>query len=134
MMRNTLQRDAILRELMRADRPLSTGEIFSTVRKEIPRLGMATVYRTLKALHEEGMLRQVGLPGQSSRWEIAGKPHHHHFLCDACDRLFEINACPEDIGRLLPEGYTLGKHDILLQGKCAECSGRKGRAGSKSRD
>ena len=128
MIRNTLQRHAIRQALTRADRPLSTREVLGIVRNEVPRLGTATVYRTLKALREEGVLREVGLPGQSSRWEISGKAHHHHFLCDTCDRLLEVNACPEDIGRLLPKGYTLGKHDILLQGQCAECSRRK-RAG-----
>jgi Fur family transcriptional regulator, ferric uptake regulator len=124
MMRRTLQRDAIRQVLVRADRPLSTGEIFGAVKAKVPGLGMATVYRALKALLGEGLLREVGLPGKSSRWELAGKAHHHHFLCDTCDRLLEINACPEDIGRLLPKGYTLGRHDILLQGQCAECTSR----------
>ena len=58
----------------------------------------------------------VELPGQSPRWELAPENHHHHFLCNTCDKLYEINACPEDLQRLLPEGYILEEHDILLRG------------------
>ena len=72
----------------------STGEIFDLARDKIPRLGIATIYRTLKSLKEEGAIREVDLPGQSSRWELANKDHHHHFLCRTCDKLFEIEGCP----------------------------------------
>jgi Fur family transcriptional regulator, ferric uptake regulator len=121
MMRNTSQRDAIRRVMVQADRPLSTGEIFDMARGRISRLGIATVYRTLKSLKEAGAIREVDLPGQSSRWELANKDHHHHFLCRTCDKLFEIEGCPGDMGNLLPPGYALEAHNILLEGKCSDC-------------
>jgi len=121
MMRNTSQRDAIRQVMVQADRPLSTGEIFDLARGRISRLGIATVYRTLKSLKEEGAIREVDLPGQSSRWEFANKDHHHHFLCRKCDKLFEIEGCPGDLGNLLPPGYALEEHSILLEGKCRDC-------------
>ena len=83
-------------------------------------LGVATVYRNLKALQEEKLIAQVDLPGQPSRWEVP-EGHHHYFLCRVCDKLFEIRNCPEDLARLLPEGYTLEGHDIFLRGRCDNC-------------
>jgi Fur family ferric uptake transcriptional regulator len=127
MKRNTLQRDAIRQVLVQADRPISTGEVFDMAKRQIPGLGIATVYRALKSLQEERLIEEVGLPGQSSRWEMVGKVHHHHFLCDTCNRMFEVYGCPEDIGRLLPKGYTLEQHDILLQGQCVDCTTNKGK-------
>jgi Fur family ferric uptake transcriptional regulator len=124
MKRNTSQRDAIRHVIIQADRPLSTGEIFDLARDRIPRLGIATVYRTLKSLKEEGSIREVDLPGQSSRWELANKDHHHHFLCRTCDKLFEIEGCPGDLGNLLPPGYAMEEHSILLEGKCRDCQVR----------
>ncbi|MCX5998823.1 MAG: transcriptional repressor [Chloroflexi bacterium] len=98
------------------------NEVLALARSEAASLGIATVYRNLKALQLEGWIAQVDVPGQPPRWEVAPKDHHHHFLCEMCDRLLEIQDCPEGLVRLLPEGYTLHEHDILLRGQCDACS------------
>jgi len=121
MIRITQQRDAIRQVMFKVGRPLSPQEIFALAQREVPGLGIATEYRTLKSLIEEGGVVAVDLPGQPPRWEITPESHHHHFLCNTCDKLYEINACPEDLQHLLPEGYTLEEHDILLRGRCSTC-------------
>ena len=121
MRRNTYQGTAIRNALLNAGRPLSVNEVFELAREDVVGLGIATVYRNLKALQAEGWIVQVDLPGQAPRWEVAYKNHHHHFLCSTCDRLLEIQDCPEGLMRLLPEGYTLDEHDILLRGQCDSC-------------
>jgi Fur family ferric uptake transcriptional regulator len=125
MIRVTQQGNAIRQILQIAGRPLSPQEIFDMAQKEVSGLGIATVYRNLKSLQQEGAVVAVELPGQSPRWELAPESHHHHFLCNTCDKLYEINACPEDLQRLLPEGYILEEHDILLRGLCNDCSRNK---------
>jgi len=125
MIRVTQQGNAIRQILQNAGRPLSPQEIFDMAQKEVSGLGIATVYRNLKSLQQEGAVVAVELPGQSPRWELAPESHHHHFLCNTCDKLYEINACPEDLQRLLPEGYILEEHDILLRGLCNDCSRNK---------
>lgn len=126
MVRNTQQRTAIYQILMGSGRPLSVTEIYELARKRVKGLGIATVYRSLKTLEHEGRIRQVDLPGQSSRWELPGR-HHHHFLCRTCDKLFEIHACPVNIRKLAPKGYRLEEHDILLHGQCDICADAKRR-------
>ena len=121
MVRNTQQRKAIYQTLAGSGRPLSVSEIFELAKNRVKGLGIATVYRSLNALEHEGRIRQVDLPGQSSRWELPGR-HHHHFLCRSCDKLFEIHACPVDIRNLVPKGYRLEEHDILLHGQCDICA------------
>ena len=125
MIRVTQQGNAIRQILQNAGRPLSPQEIFDMAQKEVSGLGIATVYRNLKSLQQEGAVVAVELPGQSPRWELAPESHHHHFLCNTCDKLYEINACPEDLQRLLPESYILEEHDILLRGLCNDCSRNK---------
>jgi Fur family ferric uptake transcriptional regulator len=122
MVRVTQQGSAIRHVLKKIGRPLSPREIFDTAQREVSGLGIATVYRNLKALQKEGLVNTVELPGQPPRWELTADRHHHHFLCTSCDKLYEINACPENLQHLLPEGYTLEEHDILLRGLCSECS------------
>ena len=123
MKRETHQREAIRKALLNAGRPLSINELFELAQNDVAGLGIATVYRYLKALQTEEWIVQVDLPGQPSRWEVSPQAHHHHFLCRTCDKLFEIHDCPEDLMHLLPEGYTLEEHDILLRGQCDACTG-----------
>jgi Fur family ferric uptake transcriptional regulator len=130
MKRTTPQRNAIYGALAGSGRPLSVAEIHGLASSSAAGLGIATVYRNLKLLQSEGEIVAVDLPGHPPRWELAPERHHHHFLCVSCDRLFEVPGCPEGLKRLLPEGYTLEEHDILLRGRCDACvrraaSGRK---------
>jgi len=121
MIRVTQQGNVIRGILEKSGRPLSPQEIYGMARRKISGLGIATVYRNLKSLQADGLIAAVELPGQPPRWEVAPQNHHHHFLCNSCDKLYEIPACTEDLRQLLPEGYILQEHDILLRGKCAAC-------------
>lgn len=124
MERNTRQRGAIRRALQRADRPLSPGEVLSEARTEVGGLGIATVYRNIRALVDEGWLTTVELPGEVARYELHGKPHHHHFHCRRCDRVYEVEGCPGSLQALVPSGFALDGHEVVLYGLCAECSAR----------
>jgi len=124
MNRDTRQRQAIYKAMVNAGRPLAVNELFHLAKNEINSLGIATVYRNVKALQMEKRIIQVDLPGQPPRWELAPENHHHHFLCRSCNKLFEVYDCPKDLKRLLPKGYTLEEHDILLRGQCNSCSGK----------
>ncbi|MDO8491171.1 MAG: transcriptional repressor [Dehalococcoidia bacterium] len=126
MRRDTQQRDAIRQALIEAGRPLSVSELLESAKGEVAGLGIATVYRNLKALQFGGQVMTVDLPGQPPRWEVTRRGHHHHFLCRTCDRLYEVDGCPDGIDLLLPQGYTLERHDILLRGQCDLCAGKAG--------
>lgn len=122
MKRKTEQRSAIWRAIEESGRPLGPGEVLGAARAHCPGLGIATVYRTLKALVEEGALAQVELPGDPPRYEATGKQHHHHFLCRACDRVYELEGCPEGLRGLTPAGFSLESHEVVLYGRCAACA------------
>lgn len=120
--RNTKQRAVIREVLEEADAPLSPPEIFEAAKSRHKGLGMATVYRAVKSLVDEGWLITVDLPGESARYELAGKAHHHHFTCRKCRRVFEIHGCPGELSHLLPAGFRLETHDVVLGGLCANCA------------
>jgi Fur family transcriptional regulator, ferric uptake regulator len=124
MERDTRQRRAIRAALERADRPLSPKEVLGASRRRIRTLGLATVYRTLNALVADGWLVEVQLPGEPPRYEVAGKKHHHHFVCDRCHRVFEVDACPGDMVSMVPKDFEVTRHEIVLYGACAGCSAR----------
>lgn len=125
MERSTRQRQAILEALSHGSRPLSPREILDAAQKSVEKLGMATVYRTLKSMVEDKTVVVVELPGEASRFEIAGKEHHHHFHCTRCKKVYEVEGCPGELARLTPPGFVLEGHDLTLIGKCAACAGKK---------
>ena len=122
MERNTRQRAAIRDAIAVADRPLLPQEVLDAAQAASPGLGIATVYRNLKALLDEGEVCAVQLPGENPRYEIAGGHHHHHFQCRLCQRVFDVHACPGDLSRLAPEGFTVEGHEITLYGRCKDCA------------
>ena len=97
-------------------------EILEAAQSEVPRLGIATVYRNVRALLEEGWLQVVDLPGAPSRYEMADKDHHHHFHCRSCDSVYDIEDCPGSLKELTPRGYRLESHEIILYGLCSGCA------------
>lgn len=125
MERQTKQRDAIRSALAEADRPLSISEILDSAKGRVSGLGVATVYRTLKALVQDGQIVQVEMPGSPPRYELAGKEHHHHFYCRSCERVYEVEGCAGDFSWMTPAGFELEAHDVLLSGRCARCVEKK---------
>ena len=122
MERNTRQRDTIRDVFGASTQPLSPFDVLAAGKKKLQRLGMATVYRTINSLVGEGWLSVVELPGDSPRYELAGRGHHHHFQCQRCQCVFEIRGCPGDLARLTPVGFVLEKHEVVLYGKCKSCA------------
>lgn len=120
-MRSTRQRSAILAALHKAERPLSAAEVLHFARTEVPGLGLATVYRTIDSLAERKEIIAVEIPGKPPRYELAGKEHHHHFLCRACHRVYEVEGCPGNFDAFVPEGFELEGHEITLYGRCDAC-------------
>jgi len=123
MQRNTRQRGAIRRAFQRAARPLSPSEVHALARQDVAGLGVATVYRSIRRLLDEGWLVTVMLPGESSRYEIAGQPHHHHFRCERCHRVFDIPCGGPGAVDHAPQGFTVHQHDVVLLGTCPDCYG-----------
>ena len=120
--RNTLQLTAIQGALEAAGRPLSPEEVLKDAKKKVPSLGIATVYRTLKLLIQQKVLVAQDIPTSGVRYELAKLAHHHHFLCKHCDKVFDIPGCVGDLKKILPKGFKLEEHDILLKGLCRECN------------
>jgi Fur family ferric uptake transcriptional regulator len=127
MERSTRQRAAIRNALDVAGRPLSAPEILASAQGEAPSLSLATVYRNLKQLVDDGALLPVMLPGENPRYELAHQDHHHHFQCRQCQRVFDVHACPGDFGHLAPAGFSVDGHELTLYGRCSDCAPRAAR-------
>jgi Fur family ferric uptake transcriptional regulator len=122
----TSQRDDIARVFLSADRHISVEELYAEVRKVNPRVGYATVYRTLRLLKECGLAVERHFNDGEARYETAeGEKHgHDHFICERCARIVEFsiaeaNLLDERIAKKL--GAVINRRRLELYGICREC-------------
>jgi Fur family transcriptional regulator, ferric uptake regulator len=127
-LKSTSQRDDIARVFFSAERHLSIEELYREVRKVSPRVGYATVYRTLKLLKEVGLAAERHFDDGQARYEaVEGEAQHHdHIICERCGKIVEfasqeLERLQERIGRFL--GFVVGRHRMELYGICADCRG-----------
>lgn len=114
---------------MRTGRPLSPEEALEFALESHPSVGIATVYRNIQALVEDGWLNAVEVPGHSTRYEMAGKGHHHHFQCNSCGKVYDLKGCIAQTKPKIPRGFNTTGHEFFFYGNCASCnSGTAGRA------
>lgn len=119
--RNTRQKDAIRSAFTEADRPLSPEEVLEAAKADVEGLSLATIYRNIKSLLADNWLASVEIPGQATRYEVAGKAHHHHFQCNTCGKLYELEGCEMRIKPKLPRGFVATGHEFFVYGTCSNC-------------
>jgi Fur family ferric uptake transcriptional regulator len=107
---------------MEHERPLRVEEILDLARENAPTLNVATVYRNLNRLVDDGWLKKVELPPLGAVYERSDRPHHHYFFCRLCNAVFELPGCMVDMEEGVPTGLTVEGHELFLHGLCETCS------------
>ena len=128
-LRQTPQRQGILRVLRDSDRPLSVEEIWERMPER--RSGLPTIYRNLERFVQEGWAESLLGNDQVMRFVRCESPHHHHHLqCERCGRTVEVEACGMDTSFTEMErrsGFRITRHQLLLYGLCPACRSEKDR-------
>jgi Fur family ferric uptake transcriptional regulator len=130
-LKSTSQRDVIVEQFLRSSGHISVEDLLTKVRRKSPKVGYATVYRTLKLLTDCGIAaaRQFG-DGQT-RYEVMGDEHghHDHLICVSCGLILEFeNDTIEQLQDEMAEkmgGFKLVKHKLELYGLCPKAAGVK---------
>ena len=119
----THQRQKIYEALMSGPGHYSPEEIYEQVKRDLPSISLATVYKNLKTFVEAGMLHEVS---PHHGWRIDGNPHpHHHLVCTRCRSITDIDVERIDPVKLrgkLPPGFRVEKFSVEIQGICKACS------------
>jgi len=138
--RMTPQRRVILETILDHPGHLSADEIHDLARREIPRLSLSTVYRTLDLLKELDLVSELHLAGNHYRYE-AQSSQHQHLVCAGCGKVieFECAHCAGMQKKLSTElGFWVTGSRVELFGYCEDCARERndsltlGPPGSKS--
>jgi Fur family ferric uptake transcriptional regulator len=119
-------RDAVIGFLGRQHCAASAQEIREALRDEGRTIGIASVYRSLEALHGLNLIQRFDAGHGEGLYEAVPPTgeHHHHVVCDQCDRImpFEDPALERAIDKLADRvPYAIAGHDVVLHGRCPDC-------------
>ena len=124
-LRSTSQRRLVSEVFFRTGGHLSIDDMLGLVRQQDPKVGYATVYRTMKLLVECGLASERQFDDTVTRFEVAQKDgHHDHLICLECKRIVEFE--DDEIESLqvalaTRRGFTLISHKHELYGICDRC-------------
>ena len=122
-MRMTSQREIILKELQDSHQHLTADELYERVKKIMPRISLATVYRNLETLSEAGIIGKLEISGRQKRFDADVHPHDHIY-CLECHRVDNIEF---DRNLVNPaavasdKGYRITGYRVEFKGICATC-------------
>ena len=121
-LRPTPQRLAVYDYLLRHHTHPTADTIYRALLPRYPAFSRTTVYNSVKALCEAGLIRLVGIDPEEQRFD--GNPQNHgHFRCRGCGRILDF-ALPEDfLQNLCPSGCKTTVQDVFLHGLCPACAG-----------
>lgn len=125
MQRMTKQRQAVLDELTRVNDFRSAQQIFEDLRTNGQHVGLATVYRSLQGLAEDGRIDALRSSEGESLYRICtSNGHHHHLVCRECGHAEEIEQSQIETwvtSVAQGHGFANVEHSLELFGTCAPC-------------
>jgi Fe2+ or Zn2+ uptake regulation protein len=123
--RQTRQRDAVLRAVRQIGGHADVRTVYDEVRRELPGISLATVYRNLDVLTRQGLINAVR-PGQSGQVHYDNNvTHHGHLTCRKCGRIEDIEiASLEARARreFKASGFINLSLDVDIHGLCPACA------------
>jgi Fur family peroxide stress response transcriptional regulator len=127
-LRLTPQRDVLLRALSETTGHPTADDLVKKVRKVLPTVSHATVYRNVQELVRAGLIGTLERSGAAVQFEI-NPDHHHHFMCRRCGQVWDVYldqvAVTLNRQRSPLKGFQIDRRDVQLQGLCARCRDRR---------
>ena len=119
-LRMTNQREIILKELRKSREHLTADELYERVKKKMPRISLATVYRNLEILSEAGMIAKLEISGRQKRfdWDVR---EHDHIYCVKCHRVDNLELDRDSIRKPdwdADSGYSVKSYRLEVAGIC----------------
>ena len=120
----TKQRREVYEVLMQHRNHPTASEVFMHAKEHMPTISLATVYNCLETLTHAGLVKQVNLDREPSRY-CPNLKEHGHFHCSDCGEVSDIEfkqGCKAEQLTKLPKGSVVAQLDVSLKGTCPDCA------------
>jgi len=119
----THQRQKIYEAVMSRPGHYSPEQVYEQVRKELPSISLATVYKNLKTFVDAGMMQELSV---HHGWRVDANSHpHHHLICTRCRSVTDLDEErlePVKLRGRLPAGFRVEKLSLEIRGVCKKCA------------
>ena len=119
------QREKILDIFLKTEKHPTIDDLYNLVKKKDPKIGLATVYRTMEVIYDAGLARKVGFGDGIKHYEHKYKhQHHYHLVCLKCSKVIEVTSNRlEETQRQLAKkhDFTITRATMRLFGICKTC-------------
>ncbi|BDY12387.1 Fur family transcriptional regulator [Hydrogenimonas cancrithermarum] len=104
---------------------INIEDLYQEMLKEFPSVSLATIYKNINQMIENGLIQEVKLPQAKSVYELIKDPHLH-MVCDRCHKVEDIVIGVEKIIEEAENlsGYKIEESFITLRGICPECQAK----------
>jgi Fe2+ or Zn2+ uptake regulation protein len=116
----TPQRLEILRYLEEHHTHPTVEEIYSSLKTKNPALSKTTVYNSVETLKKHKLIQALTISGSETRYDIAHELHHH-FLCQCCGAIIDIEITCPNINTVLQHGHRVDEVHGYFKGICKNC-------------
>ena len=119
----TSQRAAVYDYVAGVDYHPTAEAVFLAVKRRLPKIGLATVYKNLETLVECRAISRLTYGDGSARYDIR-TDHHYHTRCLACGSVADLDAEAGDeyLRRIRPpKGFEVKDYRLELIGYCGKC-------------
>ncbi len=114
------QRMRILEHLMRRMDHPTVNRVHAALAQEMPTLSKATVYNTLNALVESGLLMALTITPEEIRYDVK-RGAHHHFLCKVCGSILDVEVKCTYVDLAEVDGHVVEDIHGYFKGTCRNC-------------
>ncbi len=124
--RFTKQRRVVFDALAATENHPTAVQVFFAVKDRMPNISLATVYNCLETLSKCGLIRQVNVDREATRF-CANQADHGHFVCSTCGKVEDVSMPPRaNLVRLwqLPPDYSVTHSEVSLRGTCPGCAAK----------
>ncbi len=122
-MKYSKQREQILETLRNNCIHPTAEQVYSLVKPELPNISLATVYRNLNQLAENGTILKIDSLDGTAHFDYC-REQHYHFICTKCNKVYDVpyNIAPDLAEKVREQtGLTVESCDVSLKGICPDC-------------
>jgi len=122
-LRLTPQRDVLLHVLSATTGHPTADDLVREVRRVLPSVSHATVYRNVQELVRAGLVGTLERAGAAVQFEI-NPDDHHHFVCHKCGHVWDVYLDEFDVrvkAESTLEGFQVDRREVHLHGLCPSC-------------
>lgn len=118
--RPTAQRLAVYEYLLNHRTHPSADAIYEALLPIYPSFSRTTIYNSLKALLQAGLIRVVTIDPMEQHFD-GDATDHGHCRCERCGRLFDFSFPAGQIASCIPDGFAVTRQDVFFTGLCKDC-------------